>query len=424
MDLFNGVWLSMLSQLLPEFCQPYPGTPQAAKERGAPEAEVTQSQLFEPLVQLMLALAKRAPLVLFVDDLQWADSATLDFLQYAIRRWRDSAARVLIMVSLRSEALHPMTQPMQAGDAQGGPAGLLQWLTRVGRELTPVHIELEPLGERETVQMVLSILAPPAADFAQWLYSETHGQPFYLIETLKDLLERRVLHPKRRAEGQWTFAVDAEHDLGQAIRVPSTVHAVIRSRLNRLSPNAFSLLAGGAVLEQQITFERLCAISNVSEDLALPALHELISGRLLLEAAQPVVASAYAFTNDMLRDVVYTEAGDARRRLFHRRALEILEAAGDSAAVLAHHALAAGLAQAAFRHSLSAGREALRISAASEAIVHFEHARQIVREAASPEMPGKSDLLDLYMQLGRAYELGGQTEKALAMDAEREQFSL
>jgi DNA-binding SARP family transcriptional activator len=418
-DLLDEVWLTPLSQLLPELRERDPGLPQAAKERGVLAAEVTQSQLFEPLVQLTLVLAKRAPLVLMVDDLQWVDSATLDFLQYAIRRWRDSTARVLLLVSLRSEALHPMTQPIQAGGPSGSSVGLIQWLTRVGRELTPVHLELKPLGERETVQMVLSILAPPAADFAQWLYAETHGQPFYLMETLKDLLESRVLHPKRRAEGQWTFAVDAEHNLGQAVRVPSTVHAVVRSRLNRLSPNAFSLLAGGAVLEQQITFERLCAISNVSEDLALPALDELISGRLLLEVGQPSIASMYAFANDMLRDVVYTEAGDARRRLFHRRALEILEAAGDSAAVLAHHALAAGLAHAAFHHSLAAGQEALRISAVGEAIVHFEHARLIVQEASPPDMPGKADLRDLYMQLGRAYQLGGQTEKALAMDAER-----
>ena len=207
--------------------------------------------------------------------------------------------------------------------------GLLSWLERVAHELAPVHLELVPLGERETVQMVLSILAPPDADFAQWLFAETQGQPFYLMETLKDLLERRVLHPKLRAEGQWTFAVDAEHDLGQAVRVPSSVQAVVRSRLNRLSPNAFSLLAGAAVLDQQITFERLCTISNVNEDLALPALDELISGRLLLETAQSGLASRYTFTNDMLRDVVYTEAGDARRRLFHWRALEFLAAAGD-----------------------------------------------------------------------------------------------
>jgi predicted ATPase len=310
-----------------------------------------------------------------------------------------------------------MTQPHQAG----GPQGLSQWLDRVGRELVPVHIELAPLGEYETVQMVLSILSPPAADFAQWLYAETHGQPFYLIQTMKDLLERRVLHPKRQAEGKWTFSVDSEHDLGQAVRVPSTVHAVIRSRLNRLSPAAFNLLAGGAVLEHQITFERLCAISNVSEDLALPALDELLSSRLLQEAILPGAASAYTFTNDMLRDVVYTEAWDARRRLFHRRALEALEAAGDSAAVLAHHALAAGLA-VAFRHSLAAGREALRISALNEAIVHFERARQFVRDAAPPEVPGKEAASELYTQLSRAYELGGQADKALAVEAERKRF--
>jgi len=238
------------------------------------------------------------------------------------------------------------------------------------------------------------------------------------------LLERRVLHPKRRVEGKWTFSVDADHNLGQTVRVPSSVHAVIRSRLNRLSPNAFSLLAGGAVLEHQITFERMCAISNVSEDQALPALDELISGRLLLETAQPGVISAYSFTNDMLREVVYTEAGDARRRLFHRRILEFLEKEGESAAVLAHHALAAGLTQPAFHYSLAAGRVALRLSAVSEAIVHFERARQFMREAALPEIPDKADLRDLYTQLGRAYNLAGQAEKVLAIDAERERFLL
>ena len=397
-DLLADVWRPALSQLMPEWPDPASALPRAAGE-----AEIEQVQLFEPLVQLTLALGQRDPLVLFIDDLQWTDSATLDWLQYAMRRWQEIAAqknnavRIILLVSLRSEAMHPMTQPLQTD----GPQGLIQWLARLTRELTPVHIELEPLSERETVQLVLSILSPPAADFAKWLYAETRGQPFYLMETLKDLLERRVLHPKRRSEGQWTFAVDAVHNLGQAVRIPSTVHAVIRSRLNRLSPNAFSLLAGGAVLEQRLSFQRLCAISNVSEDLALPAMDELISGRLLLEAALPGAASEYTFVNEMLRDVVYTEAGDARRRLFHQRALEILAAEGDSAAVLAHHALAAGLAQAAFRYSLAAGREALRILAVGEAIVHFESARQFVREASLSEMPAKADIRDLFLQLDR-----------------------
>ncbi len=417
-DLVDEIWLSPLSQLLPELRQHNPSLSPTPVESPHLEADQSQAQLYEPLVQFMLGLAKRAPLVLFMDDLQWTDSATLDLLHYAIRRWQENAARVLFLASIRSEALHPMTQPQLAGRLQG----LGQWLERVAREQNPVHIELEALGERETVQMMLSILSPPDADFAQWLYDETRGQPFYLIETLKDLLERRVLHPKRRAEGQWTFSVDSDHNLGQAVRVPSTVHAVIRSRLNRLSPNAFSLLASGAVLENRITFERMCAISNLSEDLALPALDELISGRLLLEITQLGVVSEYAFTNDMLSDVVYTEAGDARRRLFHRRAFEILEKGGESAAILAHHALAAGLAQVAFHYSLVAGREAMRLSAMNEAVVHFEHALQFVREAALPTKPDKADLRDLYTQLSLVYKLSDQTEKALAIDAERDRF--
>ncbi len=419
-DIVDEIWLSPLSQLLPELRQHHPNLSPDPEESRKMVGGVSQAQLYEPLVQSMLALAERAPLVLFIDDLQWADSATLDLLQYAFRRWRDNNARILFLAGLRSDALHPMTQPQPAGS----PQGLSQWLERAARELTPVHIELEPLGEHETVQMMLSILSPPDAEFAQWLYDETHGQPFYLIETLKDLLERSVLHPKHRAEGKWSFSVDADHDLGQAVRVPSSIHAVIRSRLNRISPNAFSLLAGGAVLEHRITFERMCAISSLSADQGLPALDELISGRLLLETAQPGVVSDYVFTNDMLRDVVYTEAGDARRRLFHHRALEVLEKGGESAAVLAHHALAAGLAPDAFRYSLAAGREAMRLSALSDAIVHFEHARGFVREAALPSVPNEADLRELYTQLSRAYQLTGQMEKSLAIEAEQKTFQV
>jgi hypothetical protein len=124
----------------------------------------------------------------------------------------------------------------------------------------------------------------------------------------------------------------------------------------------------------------------------------------------------------MLRDVVYTEAGDARRRLFHQRALEVLEAAQASAGVLAHHAQAAGLQQATFRHSLTAGQEALRVLAVNEALVHLEQAYQLIREAVLTEPPSKADLQRLYMQLGRAYKLSGQPEKALAVASEKDRL--
>ena len=405
-------WLAPLLQLLPELRERYPELPLTDAD---PDGESGQRRLFEPLVRLMAALAGRAPLVLFLDDFQWVDSATLAALQYAARRWRATAARVLLLVGVRSEALRPPAQALQPN--------LIDWLTQVERELEPLHLELGPLGQAETVQMVRAILAPPAPDFAQWVFDETRGQPFYLMETLKDLLERGALHARRPAGGGWAFEVDAEHDLGQAVRVPSTVRAVILARLDRLSPNALALLASGAALEHGLTFDRLCAIANVPQDSGLAALDELVSGRLLLEVAQPGAASAYGFANDITRGVVYTEAGDARRRLFHERALSVLAAAHEPAAVLAHHALAAGEAEPAFHYSLAAGQEALRLSAASEARVHLEQARQLAREASPARTEFEAHIRDLYTQLGRVFELDGQPEQAAAIYAEVERLA-
>jgi len=360
-------------------------------------------------VRLLLDPAGETPLVLFVDDVQWADSATLEVLQYAARRWHQRGARALLLVGARSEALRPAVLPQHTG--------LIEWLAQVERELQPYHLQLGPLGQQDTLELVRPMLAPAAAGFAQWLFDETRGQPFYLMETLKDLLERGVLHP-RRQKGGWVFEVEAQHDLGHAALVPSSVRAVIRARLDRLSPPAVELLAAGAVLEHDLTFDRLCALANVSAEVGLAAMDELVSGRLLVEVFRPGFLSAYAFANDMLRDVVYTEAGDARRRLFHRRALKLLTAAQASAAVLAHHALAAGRTGTAFRLSLAASQEALRVSAAREARAHLEQARLLAQVRPLVEAEHEAHILDLYAQLGRAYELNGQPEQAASIYAE------
>jgi len=397
-------WLAPLAQLLPELRERYPNFSAAPADM-----ETGRTQFFEPLVRLLMDPAGGAPLVLFVDDLQWADSATLAVLQYAARRWRQRSAPALLLIGVRSEALRPAVLPLRSG--------LVDWLAQVERDLQPYHLQLGPLGQQDTLELLRPILPPEAAVFAQWVFDETRGQPFYLMETLKDLLERAMLHPHRK-NGGWSFEVDADQDLGHAALVPSTVRAVIRARLDRLSPNAVELLGAGAALEHDLTFERLCAVAGVAPDVGLAAMDELVSSRLLVEVFRPGLASTYAFANDMLRDVVYTEAGDARRRLFHRRAVEVLTAAQASAAVLAHHALAAGQTEAALRLSLAASQEALRLSAAREARAHLEKARQLAQEVPQANTEFETHIRDLYAQLGRAYELNGQPEQATSIYAE------
>jgi tetratricopeptide (TPR) repeat protein len=124
----------------------------------------------------------------------------------------------------------------------------------------------------------------------------------------------------------------------------------------------------------------------------------------------PWSAVEYMFTHDKLRDVVYSEAGDTRRRVFHRRAFDALQDMGAVAAQLAHHAIAARLAAPAFRWSLAAADDAMRLFAVQTAIAHYEQARRLIGESSATATP--EDVQRLYVQLGRAYEISGEPEQA------------
>ena len=118
----------------------------------------------------------------------------------------------------------------------------------------------------------------------------------------------------------------------------------------------------------------------------------------------------YSFTHEKIRQVAYTEAGPARRRLLHRRAFELLEEGVLPAAQLARHALAAGLAEPAFRYSVAAGDQAVEVFAARDAIEHYQRARELLAEAEQTGArrlaePSIVDLEHLYTRLGRAYEM-------------------
>src|ERR671917_723803 len=203
--------------------------------------------------------------------------------------------------------------------------------------------------------------------------------------------------------------------------LPKSVREVIRSRLSRLSAGAYELLRAGAVLERGFGFELLVKVADLGEAEGLRALDELIERRLLLEEASGreeeeealffYSSATYTFSHEKIRQVAYTEEGHARRRVLHRRALEVLEEEGSApAAELARHALAGGLAQPAYHYLVAAGDQAMEVLAARDAIKHYQRARSLLAEEkerigtrlVEPSIP---DLEHLYIQLGRAYEL-------------------
>lgn len=350
-------WLAELMRLLPELQLGHPDlSPPAVDEA------LARTRLFESVVAFGRALAARAGggLVFFLDDLQWADDASRELLAYAAQRWADEETPVLLLFTVRSEAL-------------AGAGATAAWLAALGRGLPSVRLSLPSLSREETGRLLELLFGEEEREglepFARWLYAQTGGQPLYIHETLKALSERGLL--AAGPAGGWRVRLEG---LPEAGSVAPGVRAVIEARLAGLSPEARGLLEAAAVLGQDFGFEPLRAVADLPEAVALPALDELLRGRLLLESGR-----AYAFSHDRVREVAYALAGEARRRAYHRRALDALEARRAPAPVLALHALAAEEWPRAYDHLLEAGAQAMQVYAWRSAAEFYEQALELVR---------------------------------------------
>jgi DNA-binding SARP family transcriptional activator len=411
-DLLSDTWLAELSRLLPELCDRYPDLPDPGGDKS-----VARNRLFEAVARLGQALAARTMLVLFIDDVQWADAASLDVLHYLARRFAESETPALLLLTLRM------------GETAMLP-GLAQWRTDMERAVPLTHLPLGPLTAEDILRLLQTLggkdgkRAANLERFGQWLFAETEGQPFYLMETLKVLLERGALASRPNEDGGWTidFTAAMEHEMVVRGFFPPSVREVIVARLDRLTPNAFALLVAAAVLGQGITFEHLSAMADLAEQDGLSALDEVLHSHLLQESGREdgrMADGRYVFAHAKIRAVAYAEAGEARRSIFHRRAVKTLQAAAAPAAILAYHALAAGLTEPAFRWSLAAGDEAMRVLAVRDAITFYEQARHLMVEPMQSlglkAMLPAPESEHLYTNLGQAYELNAEWEKARAV---------
>jgi DNA-binding SARP family transcriptional activator len=400
-DLLGNVWLAELSRLLPDVRERYPDLPAWFADDSA-----AQARLFEAVARLGQAFARKATLVLFVDDLQWADRASLDLLGYVARRWRDRRVPTALLFTVRAEDL-AVSRP------------LADWLRDLERELRVTRVSLRSLTSADTLRLLEGIgVREHVETLAPWLFDETQGHPFYALESIRALIDRGVLtrHGEPGDGVEYDVALSALEQARTLPVLPLGVRQIIGARLSKLGPAATDLLVASAVLGQRSGFAPLCQVAGLGDDAGLRALDEALRLQLLRETrigTAPIAQSTYEFTHDKIRDVVYTDAGDARRRVFHRRAVDALRGAGVPAAELAHHAMAATMHDEAFQFSLSAGEDALQVFATRDAIDHFQRALRLGVD--HPEMvdPHLEPIGRLYLQLGRAFELVSEWGNAL-----------
>src|SRR6266699_660210 len=190
-DLLSDLWLAELARLLPELRVRYPDLPAPAED------ELTaKGRLFEAVARLVDAPCQRAPLLLLVDDLQWADGASLDLLRY-LGRYLTVAQLTLQPLSQAEtiQLLEAIVEERAHGTRREGKPG-----AHIPPRPSTAGPEASPVAGRET----------PLVALGDFLFAQTGGQPLYLLETLKLLRERQWLVPRLAADGSWRLELAVE----------------------------------------------------------------------------------------------------------------------------------------------------------------------------------------------------------------------
>jgi DNA-binding SARP family transcriptional activator len=387
----DDVWLAEVARLLPEVLVRRPDLPRPAALTEAWQRE----RLFEALSHAILGLNK--PLLLVMDDLQWCDRDTLEFLHFLIRF--DREARLLIVGAYRPEEIgenHPLLHSIQ--------------VLRLDRLVT--ELDLGPLDKTATQILAERIATMEISlEAAQLLYRETEGNPLFVVETV-----RAGLHDHNQDLNAGTVSKPAHDLLPGEKGLPPRVQSVLEYRLAQVSPPSRELVGLAATIGREFNFKLLAKASGCEEDILVRELDELWQRRIVREQG----TDAYDFSHDKLREVAYRNMSEVRRRLLHRQtahALETLHAAAlDSVSQqVADHYERAGLPEQAAPYYLRAAGVARKVYANEEAITLLQRGLALAeKRPASSGVEGSHEVAaKLWEALGDILELKVQHENAL-----------
>src|SRR6266542_1332646 len=322
------------------------------------DAAEFKARLLWNFTQFLGRLAAKQPLLIVLDNLQWADASSLELLHFVARQIE---SQKIVLLCTYNESERDTNQVLKTTEHSLHRLGLLTVL------------RLQPLAEpnvAELVQKKFNADAQTVRPFVSLLYGWTRGNPFFIEETLKTLIDAGRL---RETDGRWTG-----WDL-QTFELPLTVKDAVTARIDRLSPPARSLANIAAVLGARASHDTLAAVSGMDEAAFVSAVEELCAQRVL-EEQRSEESVAYDFTHPLVQQVLYSEIGHARARQLHGGIAEALEARYGGKAIehsdeLAFHFARAGtLGGKALKYLVAAGETALAKYANREAATYLSAA--------------------------------------------------
>lgn len=345
--------------------------------------EQARLRLFEAIGVLLAALSSRQPLVLVLDDLQWADNASLDLLAYVAGH--QVAARLLVLGAYREVAVqsHP---------------GLERALVELHRSNPPEVIPLGPLDQAQTAQLAGRMLGSDlTADSARALQVHSEGNPFFAEELLRGWRHAGALLLTPQG-----WALQAE----SAGAIPASILSAVRLRISRLPADAIDHLRVASVIGRTFSVDLLARV------LSGPA--EAVEARLLEAVPHHLIdaddAGGFRFTHDIIRACLHREVSTARRQRLHAQIGSALESSSSplgaqQLAELAFHFSLSNNAARGAAYSQQAAERAMAACAFEQAAVHWQ--------AALRQLPEESDARGAAMLgLGEAMLLAAREEPA------------
>jgi DNA-binding SARP family transcriptional activator len=380
-----------LAPLVPELRRRLPELP--APEQG--HTDTARYRLFEAVVGLLSEMSAVAPVLLVLDDLHWADRPTLLLLRHIVRA--PDLGRVLVLGSYRS--------------TEAPPEGFADALAELRRQRLAIQVPVRGLGEAETAELIrIRAGVPPAAPLRRALHAETEGNPFFIEEIVRHLVEAGV-QIDRGSPRQLAGA-----------GLPDGVKEVIARRLSRLNRPAMEWLRAAAVIGREFELSLLEPVAGLDEESFLNALDEALAAGLVVES--PAAAGRLSFSHALIRETLREGMSTPRTARMHRRVGEALEARGAEAPLTAlalHFTRAAGPqdAEKAVEYARRAGEQATAMLAHEEAADHYARALEVQERFR----PGAEELrCELLLLLGEAWVRAG--DRPLAWSALHEAASI
>jgi hypothetical protein len=361
--------------------------------RSDPETE--RYRLFDAVASWLAAASAREPVLLVLDDLQWAAKPTLLLLRHVVRS--ADPMRLLILGTYRDTELghvHP----------------LVELLADLRRQRDVERLSLSGLDQLGVVEFMAHAAGHEMDDeglmLARAIHQETEGNPFFVREVIRHLTETGGIEQR---EGRWVTSAEIDQ-----LGIPEGVREVVGRRLARLSAQTNAVLRVAAVIGAEFEVPVLQATGSLEEEALLSALEEAVGSRLVAEAPAPT--ARYRFAHALVRATLYDELTAARRVALHRKVAEAIEAVhasliDDHLPALAYHWARASAPAAetgrAVDYARRAGDRALLQLAHAEAVSYYHQALELLVHA---EVPAGLDLrVDLLIALGQAQRLAGDT---------------